>query len=89
MGEQNENNDAASPAEASRAPNSTDSVDVLTVTEAARLLRVNTKTVYAAVQRQELPGVRKIGGTIRILRSALLHWLATGQGRVSPSRSSR
>ncbi len=60
---------------------------VLTVEEVAALLRVNRKTAYEAVRRGELPGVRRIGGTIRISRQAVLDWLTEGQACVS--RSSR
>jgi excisionase family DNA binding protein len=56
---------------------------VLTVDGVAKLLRVNRKTVYAAIQRRELPGVRHIGTAIRISRDALLQWFANGQAGVS------
>ena len=49
---------------------------VLTVDEVAALLRVNRKTVYDAIKRGQIPGVRRIGGTIRVSRDALLRWLA-------------
>lgn len=61
----------------------------LTVDELANLLRMDRKTVYAAIQRGEIPGVRRIGRALRISRDAVLRWLAEGQGRVSRSRSSR
>jgi excisionase family DNA binding protein len=60
---------------------------VLTVEEVAALLRLNRKTVYAAVKRGEIPGVRRVGGTIRVLRDAVVNWMAEGQPCVS--RSSR
>ncbi len=53
---------------------------VMTVDQAARVLHVNRKTVYDAVNAGQLPGARRIGRTIRILRDALIEWL--GQGRV-------
>ena len=59
---------------------------VLTVDELATLLRINRKTVYSAIRAGEIPGVRRLGGTIRIHRDAVLAWLARGQGRVSRSR---
>jgi excisionase family DNA binding protein len=59
---------------------------VLTVDEAAGLLRVNRKTLYELIQRGELPGVRRLGRAIRIHRPTLIRWLAD-QGRVP--RSSR
>ena len=55
---------------------------VLTVDEAADLLRVDRKTVYESIRRGELPGVVRLGRSIRIGRTALLEFLA-GQGRVS------
>jgi excisionase family DNA binding protein len=62
---------------------------VLTVEELAALLRVNRKTVYDALARGEIPGARRIGATYRILRVAVLRWLADGQGRAPRSRSVR
>lgn len=55
---------------------------VLTVDEAAEILRVDRKTVYESIRRGELPGVVRLGRSIRIGRGALLQFLA-GQGRVS------
>lgn len=60
--------------------------EVLTVEEAASLLRLNRKTVYEAIDRGELPGARRIGRKIRVCRATLLQWLAQGQGRVSHSK---
>lgn len=62
---------------------------VLTVDELAVLLRCNRKTVYAAIHRGEIPGVRRLGGAIRIHRDTVLTWLGHGQVRASRSRSSR
>jgi excisionase family DNA binding protein len=62
--------------------------EVLTVDELAKLLRVERKTVYAAIGRGEIPGVRRIGSLLRASRDAVLAWLAQGQGRVSRSRRS-
>jgi excisionase family DNA binding protein len=58
---------------------------VLTVDELAVYLRVNRKTVYAAIAQGAIPGARRIGGTIRVDRDSVLKWLA-GEGRVSSSR---
>ncbi len=55
---------------------------VLTVDEAARLLRVNRKTLYDAVREGRVPGVIRLGRCIRIGRTALLAWL---QGNGSPA----
>jgi len=62
---------------------------VLNVDELATLLRVNRKTVYDALSRGQIPGAIRIGGRYRILRNAVLHWLADGQGRASRSRGFR
>ncbi len=58
--------------------------DVITVDELAALLRVDEKTVYAAIARGEIPGVRRIGRVLRASREAVLAWLR--EGRVSRSR---
>lgn len=47
---------------------------VLTVAEAAAFLRLNIKTVYAAISSGELPG-RKVGGRTVVLRDAMLEWM--------------
>ena len=57
---------------------------VMTVDELAALLRVERKTVYSAIARGEIPGVRRIGRTLRASRDAVLAWLR--EGRVSRSR---
>jgi excisionase family DNA binding protein len=59
---------------------------ILTVDELAELLRVDRKSVYAAIQRKEIPGVQRIGKTIRISRDAVLTWIRDGQ---SAARSRR
>lgn len=66
---------------------STSRPEVLTADEVADLLRVNRKTVYAAFKKGEIPGGRRIGGTIRFSRERVLQWLAEGQ--VNGSRSPR
>jgi excisionase family DNA binding protein len=62
---------------------------VMNVEELAALLRVNRKTVYEALSRGEIPGARRLGATYRILRGAVLEWLASGQDRVARSRRNR
>jgi excisionase family DNA binding protein len=57
---------------------------ILTVDELAGFLRLNRKTVYEAVSRGEIPGVRRIGGTFRIWRDSVLVWMnrqVAGGGR--------
>ncbi len=64
--------------------------EVLTVEEAASLLRIDRKTLYEAIARGEVQGVRRIGSRVfRLRRTTLLEWLAQGQGRVPRSRGSR
>jgi excisionase family DNA binding protein len=52
-----------------------DALDVLTLADAAELLRIDEQTVAKAAERGELPG-RKLGGEWRFARSAVLRWLA-------------
>ena len=49
--------------------------EVLTVTEAARLLRLSRNSAYAAVARGELPSVR-VGRRLLIPREALERFLS-------------
>ncbi len=48
--------------------------EVLTVDEAAVLLRVSRFTLYAEIKRGRIPGVVRIGRTIRLSRGALAAW---------------
>lgn len=63
--------------------------EVLTVPEVAALLRVDRKTIYAMVQRGEIPGARRLGTAIRFSRATVVAWLAQGQGRAPRSRGLR
>ncbi|AGC44556.1 hypothetical protein MYSTI_03244 [Myxococcus stipitatus DSM 14675] len=49
-----------------------DTPSFLTVDEAAALLRVNRKTLYEAIRLGQVPGVVRIGRTLRILRAVLV-----------------
>lgn len=51
---------------------------VVNVDEAAELLRVDRKTLYAAIAQGHVPGVIRLGRSIRIGRAALIGWLAAG-----------
>jgi excisionase family DNA binding protein len=62
---------------------------VLTVEEVADLLRVNRKTVYEAAARGEIPGVRRIGHTLRFYGPALVKWLENGTGTKARKASRR
>lgn len=52
--------------------------EVVTVESLATFLGLNRKTIYAAIDRGEIPGTRRVGRAIRILRDAVLVWLAQG-----------
>ena len=52
---------------------------ILKVEELADLLRIDRKTAYAAIAEGGVPGVRRVGRTIRISRDAVLVWLDDGQ----------
>jgi excisionase family DNA binding protein len=94
----NERSDQGSTADAAGLPNNGASPDewpsgstppVLTVDELATLLRVDRKTVYAAISRGEIPGVRRIRKAYRIHRDTVLTWLRSGQGRDARQGSRR
>ena len=48
---------------------------VLTLEEAARLLRVHPMTAYSLARRGRIPAV-KVGGVWRLTRTDLLDWLS-------------
>jgi excisionase family DNA binding protein len=48
---------------------------ILTVQEAASLLRLNRKTIYDLVRRNQLPGARRLGRALRFDRDSLLRWM--------------
>jgi excisionase family DNA binding protein len=48
---------------------------LLTVDEAAELLRTTRKAVYAMVERGQVPGVIRIGRRVLFRAADLLHWL--------------
>ncbi|MES2359949.1 MAG: helix-turn-helix domain-containing protein [Gemmatimonadota bacterium] len=52
----------------------------LTVDEAAKLFRLDRKTVYAMVEAKQLPGARRFRGAIRIHRPTAVAWWAAGGG---------
>lgn len=49
---------------------------VLTVDEAAEMLRVDRKTIYRAIEDGEIPGVIRLGRVIRVCRLTLERWMA-------------
>jgi len=48
---------------------------LLSVDEAAELLRTTRKAVYAMVERGALPGVVRVGRRLLLRRDDLLRWL--------------
>lgn len=48
---------------------------LLTVDEAADLLRTTRRAIYAMVERNQLPGVLRIRRRVLIRTDTLLHWL--------------
>ena len=63
--------------------------EFLSVEELSTLLRVNHKTLRDAMARGQIPGVRRIGGVIRIHRRTVVNWFTSGQGSVSRSKRSQ
>ena len=57
-----------------------DNEEILTVPEAAKLLKISTKTCYDWTHIEGFPLV-KIGNTIRIHREQLMEWFKTQAGR--------
>jgi excisionase family DNA binding protein len=48
---------------------------LLTVDEAAELLRTTRRAIYAMVERRQLPGVVRIRRRVLVRADDLLHWL--------------
>lgn len=48
---------------------------LVTVDEAAELLRTTRRAIYAMVERQQLPGVVRIRRRVLFRADDLLHWL--------------
>jgi len=48
---------------------------LLTVDEAADLLRTTRRAIYAMIERQQLPGVIRIRRRVLLRADDLLHWL--------------
>ncbi len=53
-------------------------MDILTVEEAAELLRIPRSSVYKLAQEGKIPGL-KVGRHWRFHRQTLLNWIASGQ----------
>jgi excisionase family DNA binding protein len=50
--------------------------EMLSVAQLAAFLRLDPRTLYRAIERDEVPGVTRIGRIIRIHRAAVLPWLS-------------
>ena len=48
---------------------------LLTVGETAELLRTTRSAIYAMIERQQLPGIVRIGRRVLVRRDDLLDWL--------------
>ena len=48
---------------------------LLTVDDAAELLRTTKRAIYAMVERRQLPGIVRIGRRVLFRADDLLHWL--------------
>ncbi len=48
---------------------------LLTVDEAAELLRTTRRAIYAMIERRQLPGVIRIRRRVLLRTDDLLHWL--------------
>ncbi len=48
---------------------------LLTVDETAALLRTTRKAIYAMVEREQLPGVTRLGRRVLVRSEVLLRWL--------------
>lgn len=62
--------------------------EFLTVDEAAGLLRVNRKTLYESIRLGQVPGVVRVGKSLRIRRAALVG-SSSGKGCDSDDRKRR
>ncbi len=63
-----------------RAPHRTNLPDIITVEEAARLLRVNRKTLYQVIRLNQPRWAIRFGRSIRVSRSALLEAFRGNRG---------
>lgn len=60
--------------------------EILTVEEAAKLLRVNVKTIYGAMRAGDAPWAKRVGRVVRINRSALMRWFEAENDQKRPRR---
>jgi excisionase family DNA binding protein len=48
---------------------------LLTVHDVASLLRTTSRAIYAMIERDQLPGIVRIGRRVLLRSEDLLHWL--------------
>ena len=63
------------------------SEDIVSVDQLAEYLKLNRKTVYEMVNAGELPGARRMRGTIRIHLPTVLAWLEKWEAPVQRKRA--
>lgn len=52
--------------------------DVMSVPQVAEILGCSKRQVYLLAARDELPGVRRLGRTVLVVRPVLEQWLLSG-----------
>lgn len=57
-----------------------ESLQLLTLSEAARLLHVSTKTLQRMIRSGDLPAL-KVGGQWRLRESQLVNWIQSREGK--------
>ena len=55
------------------------SPQVVTVDELAQYLRIDRKSIYAAIHSGRMPGAQRFGRTWRVSLPAVMKWLAKGE----------
>lgn len=61
--------------------------ELLTVAEVATVLRTSRDAVYKMVERQQIPGVVRLGRRLRFDHGSLVHWV--DQNRTPSSQGAR
>jgi excisionase family DNA binding protein len=61
-----------------------DQIRLLTLTEAANLLHVSTRTLQRMIRSRDLPAL-KVGGQWRLRESQLAEWIQGRERRLMPS----
>lgn len=62
---------------------------ILKAEEVAALLRINRKTLYEAVLRDEIPGMIRVGRCLRFHRDEVLRWLSPNSRAVLTSERNK